>query len=170
MTQPPDPKTMKGPALVIGPEEGEAYWQPKPSTGYIMAKITPDKVPYDDFASGIQVLEPGASVREHGHKQAHELLFVYEGTGHCVVDGEKCDLEPGSTMLLGRRVMHSLHNTGDVPMKIHWVIFPPGLEDWFRAIGRPRKPGETEAPVFERPENVSHIQDQQNFMRPEDQS
>ena len=51
----------KGEALVIEPEAGESYWQPIPSTGYITSKVTPYNSPYDSFAAGIQVLEPGAS-------------------------------------------------------------------------------------------------------------
>lgn len=160
--------SLKGPSMVIKPDEGEAYWQPKPSTGYIMAKITPDNSPYDDFSCGIQVLEPGSAVREHGHKQSHEMIFVYEGTGHCMIDGERHEIVPGTTLMLGRRVMHSIHNDGDTQMKMHWVMFPPGLEDWFRAIGRERTPGDANAPVFERPENVKDVQDRMRFMRPED--
>lgn len=160
--------SLKGPAMVIAPEAGEAYWQPKPSTGYIMAKITPDNSPYDDFSCGIQVLEPGAAVREHGHRQSHEMIFVYEGRGHCMIDGKRHEITPGTTLMLGRRVMHSIHNDGDTQMKMHWVMFPPGLEDWFRAIGRERAPGDGAAPVFERPKDVKDIQDRMRFMRPED--
>jgi mannose-6-phosphate isomerase-like protein (cupin superfamily) len=156
----------KGSAIVLGPEDGLSYWQPKPSTGYIMGHITPYNSPYDNFSAGIQVLEPGAAVREHGHERSHELLFVYEGSGFALIDGERHELEAGSTIMVGRRVMHYVENTGDTQMKIHWVIFPAGLEDWFAAIGRPRKPGETEAPVFDRPDGVEHIQDRLRFVRP----
>ncbi len=159
-------ETAKGPAIVLGPEDGESFWQPNPSTGYIISKITPYTSPFDSFSTGIQVLEPGAAVREHGHERSHELLFVYEGTGHALVDGERHELEPGSMMLMGRRVLHYVQNDGDTQMKILWVIFPPGLEDWFRAIGKPRKPGETEPPVFDRPDDVKDIQDRQRFVRP----
>ena len=158
----------KGDAIVLGPEEGTAFWQPQPSTGYIISKITPYNSPYDSFSAGVQVLEPGATVREHGHERGHELLFVYEGTGHAVIDGERHDLEPGSMMLMGRRVLHRVQNSEAGRMKILWVIFPPGLEDWFQAIGRPRAPGETEAPVFARPDDVAEVQDRQRFVRPED--
>lgn len=160
------PHADKGPAIVLGPEDGESYWQPSPSTGYIISKITPDNSPFDHFSTGIQVLEPGAAVREHGHERSHELLFVYEGTGHALVDGERHELEPGSMMLMGRRVLHYVRNDGDTRMKILWVIFPPGLEDWFRAIGQPRDAGATDAPVFDRPEDVKEIQDRQRFVRP----
>ena len=66
---------------VIGPDEGESHWQPQPSEGYVTMKLTTETMPYDSFTSGIQVLPPGCHVREHGHQQNHELIFIYEGTG-----------------------------------------------------------------------------------------
>ena len=50
----------KGTALVLGPEEGESFWQPLPSTGYVINKFNPYNSPYDTFSTGLQVLEPGA--------------------------------------------------------------------------------------------------------------
>ena len=71
----------KGTALVLGPEEGELFWQPLPSTGYVINKFNPYNSPYDTFSTGLQVLEPGAHVRRHAHERSHELLFCYRGTG-----------------------------------------------------------------------------------------
>ena len=50
----------KGTAMVLGPEEGESFWQPLPSTGYVINKFNPYNSPYDSFSTGLQVLEPGA--------------------------------------------------------------------------------------------------------------
>ena len=66
---------------VIGPDEGESLWQPLPSRGYVTLKLTPDTMPCDTFTSGVQVLPPGCHVREHGHKQNHELIFIHEVRG-----------------------------------------------------------------------------------------
>jgi mannose-6-phosphate isomerase-like protein (cupin superfamily) len=144
---------------VIGPDEGESIWQPEPTRGYVTVNLTPDNMPYDGFSSGIQVLPPGCNVREHGHRQNHELLFIYEGTG-------RCEIGPGSTVLFGRYARHLLENTGDVDMKLFWVFFPPGLEDWFRAIGRPRTPGEPMPDVFARPDDVMDVMKAMKFVPP----
>ena len=56
-------------------------------------------------------------------------------------------------------------NSGKGQLKMMWVIFPPGLEDWFQAIGKPRIPGDAAPEPFERPKNVAAIQDQQRFVR-----
>lgn len=160
----PDPR--KGPMMVIGPDEGDSYWQPLPSTGYVTVKISPYNSPFDLFSAGMQVLEPGTYVREHGHERAHEMIFVHEGTGTATIDGVEHKISPGSLLMLGRFVQHLIKNDGPGQMKLFWVIAPAGLEDWFAAIGRQRAAGETVAPVFERPENVGEIQRQQKFVNP----
>ncbi|HPF26366.1 MAG: cupin domain-containing protein [Steroidobacteraceae bacterium] len=153
-------------AVVVGPEEGRSLWQPLPSRGYVTVKLTPNTMPYDDFSAGIQVLPPGCHVREHGHRQNHELIFIYEGSGNVTIEGETQAIGPGSTVLFGRYARHLIENTGDSDMKLFWVFTPPGLEDWFDAIGRERKPGEAMPPPFDRPPNVAEIQERMRFVPP----
>lgn len=156
----------KGALQVIAPEEGRSYWQPDPSRGFVTVKLSPESAPYNHFSAGIQVLEAGAHVREHGHERADEMLFVYEGRGHAILDGERHELEPGAMMMLGRGRMHKIVNDGPGQMRIMWVIFPPGLEDWFAAIGRPREPGDAMPEPFERPDDVADIQKAMRFVNP----
>jgi len=68
--------------------------------------------------------------------------------------------------MVGRYVQHYVENDGSVPLKLFWAIMPSGLEDWFRAIGRPRTPGEPRPAPFERPSDVAEIQRQQRFVNP----
>ena len=161
------PDSRKGPMMVVGPDEGDSYWQPSPSTGYVTVKVSPYNSPFDLFSAGIQVLEPGTHVREHAHERAHEMLFVHEGTGTAIIDGVEHKLFPGSLLMLGRYVQHRIANDGPGQMKLLWVITPAGLEDWFAAIGRPRAAGETTPPVFTRPDTVGEIQRQQRFVNPD---
>ena len=39
-----------------------------------------------------------------------------------------------------------------------WVITPPGLEDFFKAIGRPRRAGEPAPPPFARRGDVVAVE------------
>jgi mannose-6-phosphate isomerase-like protein (cupin superfamily) len=153
-------------AVISGPEDGQSLWQPLPSRGYVTVKFSPQNMPYDTFSSGIQLLPPGCHIREHGHQQNHELVFVYEGTGSVTIEGETTPLEPGSAVLFGRYARHRIDNTGDVDMKLFWVFMPPGLEDWFNAIGRPRQPGEPMPEPFPRPDNVAEVQERMRFVPP----
>lgn len=159
----------KGISIVLSAEEGEGLWQPLPSTGYIINKINPYISPYDNFATGLQVLEAGAHVRRHAHERSHELLFCYRGTGYAEIGNKRYDIGAETMILVGRGVQHKVVNTGPDQMRLLWFISPAGLEDWFRALGRPRKPGEALPESFERPENIEMIQTQQRFIRSDDE-
>ena len=154
----------KGVAIARGPEEGESFWQPKPSTGYVTVKISPWNSPHDLISAGIQVLEPGSSVRRHGHERSSEILFVYEGEGKAEIDGNWHRVSQGSTFMVGRHVQHYVENDGKVPLKLFWAIMPSGLEDWFKALGRERKPGDPLPAPFDRPADVKAIQDRMRFV------
>jgi len=144
--------------MVLGPDDGESFWQPLPSTGYATNKITPYNSPLNGFSLGIQVLEPGAHIRRHAHERQDEVLFFYSGTGRADVGGTFHDIVPETTLLLGRNVFHKIENTGSTPLRMLWLILPAGLEDWFSDIGKPRQSTETKAPVFDRPRNVDQIE------------
>ena len=164
MNAPIPPAPQKGVHLVSGPEDGLSYWQPQPSTGYATVKLHPGNTPVNFLSAGIQVLEPGTHVRNHAHQRNDELLFVYEGTGRALVDGKTYPLSPGALIAVGRFVEHKVFNDGPGPMKIFWVFAPPGLEDWFAAIGQPRKPGEPAPPPFNRPADVAEVQKRVKFV------
>ena len=152
------------PAVIVGPEEGVSLWQPLPSRGYVTMKLTPETMPYDSFSAGVQVLPPGCHVREHGHQRNHELVFVYEGRGAVTIEDETTEIEAGSTVLFTRHGRHRIDNTGEADMKLFWVFFPPGLEDWFQAIGRPRQPGEAMPAPFDRPADVDEVMRRMRFV------
>jgi quercetin dioxygenase-like cupin family protein len=153
-------------SAVINPDEAPSWWQPLPSRGHVSVALSPENTPYDGFSSGMQVLPPGCSVREHGHQRNHELLFIHAGTGTVTIEDDTHDLKPGSIVLLGRHARHFLVNTGDTDMHIFWVFMPPGLEDWFAAIGRPRTPGDAMPEAFDRPDTVGDVQAKLRFVAP----
>ena len=158
----------KGSVVVLESEEGESFWQPLPSTGYIVNKLTPYNTPYDSFSLGIQVLEPGAYIRRHAHERQHEVLFCYAGEGWAEVDEQRYEMRPETTILIGRAVQHKVQDTGPGQMRLLWMIAPAGLEDWFRAIGRPRRPGEAMPAPFQRPPDVAEVQARMRFIRSEE--
>jgi hypothetical protein len=71
-------------------------------------------------------------------------------------------------ILIGRGVQHKVTNTGAGQMRLLWMISPAGLEDWFRAIGRPRRVGEPMPAPFDRPTDIAEIQARQRFVRSEE--
>lgn len=159
---------IKGPAMVLGPEEGQSFWQPGPHSGHMTVKVGPHNHPSNLFSMGTQVMPPGCHVRSHGHARNDEILFFYEGTGRCVIDGQTCAIEPGTTVVLGRYVEHSIHNDGATDMKFFWVFSPPGLEQVVEAAGKPRKPGETPPQQFERPADIAQVLEKAGYATPEE--
>ena len=165
----PESRSEKGGGrhVVVGPDEGQSFWQPQPSTGWAEVKVSPFTWGSNQYSAGVQVLEPGAHVREHAHQRNEEMLFIAEGEGVALIDDAEYALAPGTLIIVDRFAQHKLTNTGASQMKIFWVILPPGLENWFAAIGRPREAGAGPAPVFDRPDDVAEVQRAMFFQPPD---
>src|SRR6266481_5835625 len=129
--------TAKGPGIVLQPEEGESYWQPVWANGYSTVKISPKNGTLN-LAMGVQVIAPGGYVREHSHTPNQEILFCFEGKGAVLVDGVPHPFVPGTTVYAGPGVRHKIINDGPGELKMTWTYLPPGLDDFFAAIGRPQ--------------------------------
>ena len=148
-----------GAAFVRQPDEGESFWQPVPANGYAEVRVSKrDSPKIQGFSSGIQVIAPGCHIREHQHGAEQELLFFFEGTGKILVNGVEHPIQPGTTAYLGPWNKHKIVNDSQADLKMLWVLMPGGLEDFFQAIGRPRRPGEPAPAPFPRPENVKEIE------------
>lgn len=144
---------------VSGPSERESYWQPVPANGHIDVALAPHLVGMElPFAMGTQNVAPGGYVREHNHEHNEEAVFVLEGTGRAVIDGVEYPMEPGTAVFIPMGVRHMFVNEGNADLRWVWLINPNGLEDFFRLIGRPRKPGDKTPVNFPRPENVLEIE------------
>lgn len=151
---------------VVAPGQGRSWWQPLPSRGFVEVALDPSTSPYDGFSCGTQLLPPGCSVREHGHRRNHELIHITAGIGRAEIEDSRYDIVAGTTLLFGRHARHLIVNTGTTDMTLFWVFMPPGLEDWFAAIGHRRTPGEPMPPPFERPGDVAEIQKRMGFVPP----
>ena len=157
----------QGPWGVWNEEDGESWWQPEPANGHVTLKLTPDTFPSNQFSVGLQYIDPGCALRDHGHQCNDEILFVWEGEGTAYVNGEQFKVKPGSMVYVGRFVKHGFVNDGPGQLKIMWVITPPGLEGVIRGIGQPRDTDSKRPIDFDRPANVREILDIAKFARPE---
>ena len=149
---------LQGHAIVVQPDEGPSYWQPVPANGHADPKLTPDVTRFDALAMGYQTIAPGSRVREHSHGDQVELQICFRGRGRVVVDGVSHPLVPGTACFLGHDVKHEIVNDTADELVMLWVITPPGLEHFFRAIGRPRAPGQPAPEPFARPADVVAIE------------
>ena len=150
--------SVRGRAVVVQPGEGPSYWQPVPANGHADPRLTPALTGFDTLSMGYQTIGPGGRVREHSHGDQIELQICFRGRGRVVVDGVSHPLAPGTACFLGYDVKHEIVNEGSDDLVMLWVITPPGLESFFKAIGRPRTPGEAAPEPFARPTNDLQIE------------
>jgi quercetin dioxygenase-like cupin family protein len=148
----------RGHAVVMQPGDGPSYWQPLPASGHADPTLVPDNTRFEGLAMGYQSIAPGGRVREHSHSDQVELQICFRGNGRVLVDGASHPLVPGTACFLGYDVKHEIVNEGGDDLVMLWVIAPPGLEHFFRAIGRPRRAGELAPAPFARPENVVAVE------------
>ncbi len=149
---------VRGHAVVVQPGEAPSYWQPLPASGHADPTLYPAQTGFDTFAMGYQTVARGGRVREHSHGDQVELQICFRGQGRVVVDGTSHPLVPGTACLLGYDVKHEIINEGGDELVMLWVIAPPGLENFFASIGRPRRAGEPAPTPFARPTDVIAIE------------
>ena len=149
---------VRGRAVVMQPEDGPSYWQPVPANGHADPKLYPARTGFAGHSMGFQTIAPGSRVREHSHGDQIELQICFRGKGRVMVDGQSHPLVPGTACFLGYDVKHEIVNDGPEDLVMLWVITPPGLENFFEAVGRPRTPGEPAPAPFARPTDVVAIE------------
>ena len=151
-------QAVRGRAVVVQPGEGPSYWQPVPANGHADPALFPANTGFGTLAMGYQTIAPHSRVREHSHGDQVELQICFRGRGHVNVDGVRHELVPGTACMLGYDVRHEIVNDTDDELVMLWVITPPGLEDFFKAIGRARTAGEPAPEPFARPADVIAIE------------
>ena len=153
-----DNEQVRGRAVVVQPGEGPSYWQPVPANGHADPALFPANTGFGTLSLGYQTIAPGSRVREHSHGDQVELQICFRGKGRVVVDGQPHPLVPGTACFLGMDVKHEIINEGADDLVMMWIVAPHGLEHFFKAIGRPRRPGEAAPEPFARPTDVVAIE------------
>jgi len=123
---------------VLYPDDGEVLVPCRPgSAGEGRWVIKADSVTTGStrMAMGTQLLPGGEQIPVHRHEHQDEILFIHEGNATGVVGDSSLPIEPGTTVYVPRGLWHGVQNTEDEPVKIVWIVSPPGLEGFFRSIG-----------------------------------
>ncbi len=64
-----------------------------------------------------QSLATGAQTPAHYH-DCDEVVMIFSGSGHAVIDGESHAFGPDSTLIFPAGVTHQLVNSGDAPITL----------------------------------------------------
>lgn len=150
--------TARGHAVVMQPGDGPSYWQPMPANGHADPALYPANTGFEGLSMGFQTVAAKSRIREHSHGTQVELQICFRGKGRVMVEGVAHPLVPGTACFLGSDVKHEIINESDDDLVMLWVISPPGLEDFFRAIGRKRVAGDPAPSPFPRPDDVVAVE------------
>jgi quercetin dioxygenase-like cupin family protein len=160
----PSTEQLGGPLpTVLQPEDGISFWRPRPANGYVTVKTSPSYGGPDGITMGTQVIPPGCRIPEHSHDRQVEILFCYAGAGHIVVDGVRHPFAAGTTVIARPWMKHEIVNSGGEELRMTWTMVPPGLETFFRKIGRQRMPGDPAPAPFDPPKSADEIQRETGF-------
>lgn len=158
----------QGALHIVQPGEAEQLWQPVPANGFTEVLLAPDIVAMEHpVGFGRQTVPPGCQVRPHAHDRNEEVIHCIAGHGRAELEGESHAMRPGTTIFLGRNRRHSFHNDGTEDLVFTWLLLPNGLENFFRAIGRPKRAGEPDPTPFPRPDDVLAIEARTVFAKPD---
>jgi mannose-6-phosphate isomerase-like protein (cupin superfamily) len=87
------------------------------------------------LATGTQVqvvvmsIPPGDEIGEETHADNDQTLYLAEGAGRVVLDGQSSDFTVGDLVLVPAGTRHNFITTGDDPMKIITTYSPPHHPD-----------------------------------------
>jgi mannose-6-phosphate isomerase-like protein (cupin superfamily) len=71
-----------------------------------------------------ELLPPGHAVVPHHHRETEEIYYILEGSGEMRIGDETAAVAAGDAVYIPRNSVHTLRNTGAVPMRIVLVCGP----------------------------------------------
>ena len=72
------------------------------------------------LVAGSLILSPGQEPHPPHQHPEEEFLFIGEGTGEILIDGETTTVQAGSVMFSKGDSLHGIKNTGTVPMRFYY--------------------------------------------------
>lgn len=67
-------------------------------------------------------LNPGCSIGLHEHAKEEEIYYILEGSGVVDDNGQMREINTGDALLTGGGKVHSIENTGKVPLVLMAVV------------------------------------------------
>ena len=103
--------------------------------------VTGDNLGAQHLSMCVIRVAPGERVRPaHCHPNGEELIYIVNGSGRVMVDGEVGPVKAGTAVLFPVGKVHMLQNTGNEEMKVVCFFAPPsnlGTYKFFDSIDFP---------------------------------
>ena len=111
------------PVPAIHEDDAEALGLPGRELRWLIARTA---VPATHCSTCVIRVAPGDKVKPaHSHPNGEEVIYIIQGSGRVLVNGEVSPVRAGSTVLFPQGQVHMLHNTGIEEMKVV-CFFAPG--------------------------------------------
>lgn len=95
--------------------------------------VAPDALQARHCSASVIRVAPGDRTRPaHSHPNGEEVIYIVQGSGRVLVGSDVRPVTPGTTVLFPQGVVHMLHNTGSVEMKVVCFFAPPTGFDNYR--------------------------------------
>jgi quercetin dioxygenase-like cupin family protein len=75
--------------------------------------------------AGLNCFLPGQEHQAHAHAGQDKLYYIVEGVGEATVGEETYAVANGDLVLAAADVVHSMKNTGDLPLVVLVILAPP---------------------------------------------
>ncbi len=86
----------------------------------------PDSGIARNCSMNVVTIAPGQTVRPaHAHPNGEEVIYVVQGRGEVLVEGEVGVLSPGCAVLFSPGSIHMVRNNGGDPLKLACFFAPP---------------------------------------------
>ena len=92
--------------------------------------VTPETIGARQLSMAVMDCPAGNTVRPlHAHRDTEEVLFILEGEGEALVDGEVGSFHKGDAVLFPANSRHMVRNTGNGPLRTCSIFSPPTNPD-----------------------------------------
>lgn len=73
----------------------------------------------------IMSIPPGGDIGEEVHDDTDQILYLIDGAGEVILEGEAADFSVGDLVLVSAGTRHNVRTVGDAAMKIITAYSPP---------------------------------------------
>lgn len=136
-------------STVIGKDDGESFWQPMRSNGYVTIMVSRWNIPNTGHTIFFSEIPTGGIVGRHYHDDQEEIFVCLSGKAIIQINDVDHEITPEMVAYIGKNTWHSIKSIGDEPFRAFVIISPAGLEERLREMGKPRILGESPPQPFE---------------------
>jgi mannose-6-phosphate isomerase-like protein (cupin superfamily) len=87
-------------------------------------------------SGGTAEIPAGSENSAHIHETEEEIMFIYEGNGQAIFDGQTFPVGPETIMFAPPGVKHQVKSTGPGTLKFAFFYAPPGPEQIVRELAK----------------------------------